>query len=48
VNIRQRVFLDMRGMSYFCLDTTGDEQVDRNRIDEKTRLAAPDRNSRQN
>ena len=23
VNIRQRVFLDMRGMSYFCLDTTG-------------------------
>ena len=25
VNIRQRVFLDMRGMSYFGLDTTGQE-----------------------
>lgn len=23
VNVRQRVFLDMRGMSYFCFDMTG-------------------------
>jgi len=23
VSVRQRIFLDMSGMSYFCLDTTG-------------------------
>lgn len=27
INVRQRVFLDMRGMTYFCLDTSQSQEA---------------------